>query len=170
MRFASKRRMRSWTREKGSPRDVQTQARTETPHSTDTHATMYSDYKHYDSMKFLAGCDPIGCTFDGSLPKDAHGGSLSDPVETEKTGILDCIPYGFLVEVDKGFLIDNLCAELGVGCVRPTKKFKNQTLQSAEDTALHQKVGNSRIVIEQVNGGAKGQGRYFNGVIPAKRK
>mmetsp|Transcript_5450 Transcript_5450/g.8959 ORF Transcript_5450/g.8959 Transcript_5450/m.8959 type:complete len:113 (-) Transcript_5450:215-553(-) len=57
-------------------------------------------------------------------------------------------------------------AALGLECIRPVKKLKNQTQQSAEDTALIQKVGNTRIVIDQVNAGAKMSGRYFNGVVP----
>jgi len=133
---------------------------------TTAHAVNYSDYKGHDTIKFLAGCDPIGCTFDKSLAKYGYPGSLGDSIGTAKMGILDCIPFGMRVEVDKGFLIDNLCAKLGIGCSRPPKKLKGQTQMSAEDTALTQKIGNTRIVIEQVNGGAKMQGRYFNGVIP----
>jgi len=113
----------------------------------------------------LAGCNPIGCTWQDSLAKHGYPGSLGDSIGTAKTGILKCILFGFRVEVDKGFLIDNLCAELGIGCDRPPKKLKGQTQMSAEDTALTQKIGNTRIVIEQGNGGAKMQTRYFNGVI-----
>jgi hypothetical protein len=93
-------------------------------------------------------------------------GSISDPMATSVSNILAGIPFGLQVEVDKGFLIENLCVLLGIGCIRPPKKLKGQTQQSVEDTALTQKIGNTRIVIENVNGGAKGQGRYFNGVIP----
>lgn len=130
------------------------------------HAVMFSDYKKHDTLKHLAGCDPIGTTWSDSIPIDANAGSLADPIATEETGILNCIPFGMRVEVDKGFLIDNMCAELGIGCLRPPKKLAKQTQMSAEDTALTQKIGNTRIVIEQVNGGAKMQGRYFNGIIP----
>jgi hypothetical protein len=48
----------------------------------------------------------------------------------------------------------------------PQKKIKSQTQQSAEDTTLCQKIGNTQIVIEQVNSGAKMLGHYFNSVIP----
>jgi hypothetical protein len=70
------------------------------------------------------------------------------------------------VNVDKGFLTDNVCAEIGIGCARPPKKLKRQVQQSAEDTAHTQKVGNTRIVVEQVNGGGKMSCRCFDGTIP----
>jgi len=59
-----------------------------------------------------------------------------------------------------------MCARVGVGCARPVKKQRNQTQTSEADTAETQIIGNTRIIIEQCNGGAKQQGRYFDGVIP----
>jgi hypothetical protein len=48
-----------------------------------------------------------------------------------------------------------IVAEIGIGCAHPPKNLKRQVQQLAEDTAHTQKVGNTRIVVEQVNGGAK---------------
>ena len=59
------------------------------------------------------------------------------------------------VEVDKGFLIENKCALLSLVCVRPMKMIPHQTKQSKEDADLTQKVGKTRIVIEQCNGQTK---------------
>lgn len=143
-----------------------TEVQAQIVHMTSAHTAMYSDYKNHDTVKHAASCDPIGCPFNESVPMDGYPGFLSDPILTEKTGILSCIPFGMVVEVDKGFLIDNLCAQLGIGCHRALKKLKHQTQQSAEDTALTQKIANTRIIIEQVNGGAKMSGQYFNGVVP----
>jgi len=131
------------------------------------HGVLHSDYKGTTTLKSLAGCGPIGETFDESVPEHGViGGGGGDTAATEATGILECVPFGMAVEVDKGFLIDNICALLGIGIHRPPKKMKGQTQQSAEDTALTQKIGNTRIVIEQVNGGAKATGGFFKGVIP----
>jgi hypothetical protein len=58
------------------------------------------------------------------------------------------------------------CALLGVQVIRPMKKRSHQQQQSAEDTGLTQKVGNTRIVIEQNNGQMKMSTRYFNSDIP----
>lgn len=59
------------------------------------------------------------------------------------------------MQVDKGFLIDNDCAVKGLICVRPQKMLKGQKQQSANETARHQKVGITRIPVEQMNGQAK---------------
>ena len=85
---------------------------------------------------------------------------------TELSKILESVPFGMAIEVDKGLIIENLCASLGIRCYRPPKKLRGQTQQLAVDTAETQKVGNTRIVIEQVNGQSKISSRYFNGVIP----
>jgi hypothetical protein len=130
-----------------------TEVFTQDPDLISAHAAMRSDYKKHETEKFAAGSDAIGCTWGESLPKP-YPGAISDPLITELTRIIDQIPFGMAVEVDKGFLIENLCAKLGVRCIRPMKKLKTQTQQSKEDTGLTQKVGNTRIVIEQVNGQA----------------
>ena len=63
--------------------------------------------------------------------------------------MLHTVPCGSKVEVNKGFLIENECTLLGIGCVRPMKIVDGQKLQSGEDAALTQKVGKTRIVIKQ---------------------
>ena len=64
--------------------------------------------------------------------------------------------------MDKGFLIENECALLGIICIRPMKMLDKQTQQSAEDTALTQKVGKTRIPIEQANGQMKRGTAFFD--------
>jgi hypothetical protein len=106
---------------------------------TGVHAILYSSYKGHDTMKVLAACDIIGCTYDGSIPDKVYGGSIGDVMATNDSKILLSVPFGSKVEVDKGFLLDNLCACLGIGLVRPVKRQRNQTQTSAEDTAETQK-------------------------------
>ena len=122
---------------------------------------LYSAYKHNSTLKWLVGCDPIGTVWNESIT-DANGGAISDPIQTTVTRILEDIPCGCAVEVDKGFMIDNDCALLGILCVRPQKFIKHQQQQSKEDVAGTQKIGNTRIVIEQVNGGAKLPTQFFD--------
>ncbi|KAL7552028.1 hypothetical protein ACHAWF_017126 [Thalassiosira exigua] len=123
-------------------------------------AILYSAYKHNSTLKWLAGCCPIGSFHKDSIG-DAHGGSISDPFATRVSKILESIPFGMAVEVDKGFMIENDCALLGIICIRPMKKLEKQTQQSKEDTALTQKVGKTRIVIEQGNGRMKPSTSFF---------
>ena len=124
-------------------------------------AILYSTYKHDLTMKWLAACCPIGAVADKFIGS-GHGGSISDPIATNVSKMLNTVPYGLKVEVDKGFLIENECALLGIGCVRPMKLIDGQAQQSAEDAALTQKVGKTRIVIEQKNGQLKGATNYFD--------
>lgn len=124
-------------------------------------AILYSVYKHSSTLKWLVGCDPIGTTWSDAI-SNAYPGAISDPVVTAVSEIIKIVQYGTAVEVDKGFLIDNDCAEEGVICIRPMKFMKGQQQQSKEDVALTQKVGMTRIPIEQLNGQAKNAGGYFD--------
>ena len=131
-------------------------------------AILYSAYKHNSTLKWLAACDPIGVMHKDSIGK-AHGGSISDPFATLVAKILPNLPFGTSAEVDKGFLIENLCALIGINCVRPMKRLDGQIQQSMEDTALTQKVGKTRIVIEQCNGGMKADTGFFDRKIQIKQ-
>jgi hypothetical protein len=139
-------------------------ARNKNAHAVTTH----SSHKGRDTIKcFAAGCGgPIGEMFDGLLARGGNGGSLLDCLATELMNLVDCVPCGHAVNVDKGFLTDNVCAEIGIGCTCSPNKLKKQVQQSAEDAAHAQKVGNARTVVEQVNGGAKMSCRHFNGTTP----
>ena len=96
---------------------------------------LYSAYKHNSTLKWLVGCDPIGITWAGSI-SDGYPGSISDPVATDVSNILDQVPFGCATEVDKGFQIENACAQRGIACIRPMKFMEGQKQQSKEDTAL----------------------------------
>jgi hypothetical protein len=129
------------------------------------YSILYSCYKSHATLKFLIGCDGIGTTWDEAI-SDGFGGSISDPVVTRITRILETIPFGSLGEVDKAFLCENDAINQGVGLVRPMKMLDNQVQQSAADTALTQKVGNTRIAIEQLNGAAKAACNYLDHNVP----
>ena len=124
-------------------------------------AILYSAYKHHSTLKWLVGCDPIGTVWDDSI-SDGYPGAVSDPILTTVTKILEQIPFGCAIEVDKGFLIENDCALLGIHCIRPMKMLQGQTQQSKEDVALTQKVGKTRIPVEQINGQMKNSASFFD--------
>jgi hypothetical protein len=128
------------------------------------YSVLYSHYKNHATLKFLIGCDGIGTTWDEGI-SDGFGGSISDPQATRITKLLESIPFGAQGEVDKGFLSENDAIQLGVGLVRPAKCLDNQVQQSATDTARTQKVGNTRIAVEQLNGGSKASCNFFNSNI-----
>jgi hypothetical protein len=131
------------------------------------HSAMCLSHKGRDTIKRFAGCGPVGETIDGSLAQDGNSDSLSDSLGAKLMNLLDCVPW-HAVNVDKGFLMDNTCAVISIGCTRPPKKLRKQVQQLAKDMAQHaQKVGIARIVVEQVlNGGAWMSCMSFNGTIP----
>ena len=142
-----------------------TEVYTQDPEPLDVHAALRSDYKDRETEKILCGCDPIGCSWDEAI-SDGFPGAITDATEAEISAILNTVPFGMAVETDKGILVDIDCWLRGIWLVRPQKKLKLQTQQSVHDTGCTQKVGNSRIVVEQLNGQAKMSTRYFNGTIP----
>ena len=121
-------------------------------------AILYSAYKHHSTMKWLVRCDPIGTVWNDSI-SDGHGGSISDPMFTYVTNILEQIPAGS----GGGQRIFNRepRARLGIFCVCPMKCLKKQQQQCQEDVALTQKVGKNRIAIKQANGQMKQSSASF---------
>ena len=128
-------------------------------------STTYSDYKKNPTVKFLAGSGTVGETAAKFVP-DGNGGKGSDVMMTDDTNILAVVPFGNTCETDKGFIVDNIASREGVRIDRPQKQKRYQKQQSAIDTAQTQKIGNTRIIIENVNGGVKSDVRYLNALIP----
>jgi hypothetical protein len=128
-------------------------------------SSTYSDYKGHPTIKWLGATDPIGCPWNMTVP-DGNPGRISDVVVTEDTKILQQVPFGHTCKVDKGFIVDNEAALEGVVMDRPQKRLKKQVQQSSADTSQTQKIGNTRIIVENVNGELKLQIRHLNVLIP----
>eukprot|EP00985_Skeletonema_marinoi_P012615 scaffold6122_cov167-Skeletonema_marinoi.AAC.1 len=101
---------------------------------TNVASTTHSDYKKHCTVKFLAACGIIGEVPAEWVP-DGRGGRASDVMMTDHTNILRFVPYGHTCKVDKGFIVNLIAAREGV-------------IQT-------QKIGNTRIIVENVNGGVK---------------
>ena len=85
----------------------------------------YSDYKKYCTAKLLGGCNPIGCPWWDIVP-DANPSKASGNFMTDDTKILQQVPFGGTVKVDRGFLVNNEAAFEGVILDRPHKRLKKQ--------------------------------------------
>lgn len=131
-------------------------------------SSTHSDYKKHCTVKFLGGTDPIGCPWGATVP-DGNPGKASDVLMTADTQILRQVPFGYNAKVDKGFLVDNEAAGEGVVVDRPQKRARKQVQQSTVDTTQTQKIGNTRIIVENVNGEMKLQIRYLNVLIPCNQ-
>ena len=128
----------------------------------------HSDYKKHSTVKCLGGCDPIGCPWDNSIT-EGRVGRASDTFFTISSKILREVPCGGTAKVDKGFPVDNEAVKDGVKIDRPAKRKRNQVKQSSVDTSQTQKIGNTRIVVENVNGEMKLQIRMLNVLIPCNQ-
>ena len=138
---------------------------TEQSSNSNVSSSTHSEYKKHCTVKFLGAVDPIGCSWAGTVP-DGNTGRLSDVIATKDTKILRQVPFGHVVQGDKGFLVDNPAAYEGVDVDRPAKRRRKQVQQSDVDTGQTQKLGNKRIIVENVNGEAKLSTRYLNALIP----
>ena len=76
-------------------------------------AVMYSPYKHNFTLEWLTGCCSIGA-LSGDIIGAGHGGSISDQVATTVSQILKSVLFGMGFKINKGFLIENKCAFLGI--------------------------------------------------------
>ncbi|KAL7534641.1 hypothetical protein ACHAXR_006013 [Thalassiosira sp. AJA248-18] len=133
--------------------------------NTNVASSTHSDYKGHTTVKFLGACDPIGCVPAKFISED-NPGRAGDGLITKHSNILHEVPFGHTVKVDKGFLIENDAAALGVHVDRPQKRLQKQVQQSTVDTSQTQKVGNTRIIVENVNGELKLGIHYLNVLIP----
>lgn len=101
----------------------------------------YSHYKQRHTFKVLIGIAPNGTiTFVSNL----FPGSISDKEITRKSGILNNLIAEDLVLVDKGFLISDMCSELGVTVNIPPFLVRPQfTVQEALATTKNCQSKNS---------------------------
>jgi hypothetical protein len=79
------------------------------------------------------GTDPVGTFWHDAIPK-GHPGGASDMVMPFVLKIMEQVLPGMAVEVEKGFIIDNLCAMVGIICIRPEKRLNGQMQQAAATT------------------------------------
>ena len=142
----------------------------EDPRFRAAHSVLYSVYHAQTGLKFGVGSTPTGVV-PHSWCTEGYPSSLTDPnlVEASKV-IKNNLRFGDIVEVDKAFLIECQCALLGIQVQRPTTMRDKQRQQSRGDTEKTQEVGNTRIIIEQVNRQGKSENRYFRGPVPISSK
>lgn len=93
-----------------------TEIQMENPSALDKKSSCYSSYKSRPTMKSLVGITPSGViAFVSSL----YPGSTTDKEITIKSGLLDKLKRGDEIMADKGFLIQDEVASLGVTLTIP---------------------------------------------------
>jgi hypothetical protein len=142
----------------------------EDPRLRNLHSVLYSSYHAQTGAKFGVGCTPFGVV-PHPWCSEGYPSSVSDPNLVDSSKIIaNNLRRGDMVQVDKGFLIENECAKIGVQVSRPTTMRNKQQQQSRGETEKTQTVANTRIFIENVNRQGKSEHRYFRGPVSISTK
>ncbi|XP_040068774.1 uncharacterized protein LOC115320941 isoform X1 [Ixodes scapularis] len=127
-----------------------TEVRIERASSLAAQRQTFSSYKHYNTFKEVVGCAPDGYI---SFVSDLWGGSSSDRVIVEKSGLLEQLQPGDAIMVDKGFKLNDLPpgVRVHIPCFR-----KPGEPQMAENELSHTRhVASARVIVERAIGRIK---------------
>jgi hypothetical protein len=118
----------------------------ERPSSLYVQSQTYSNYKSTNTVKGLLACTPAGHI---GFISQLYTGCISDRELVERSGFLkQRHNKGAMWMVDKGFLIHDLCAPLGITLNMP--KFVGMDEQMLPEDVVHtQEVASERIHIER---------------------
>uniref|UniRef100_A0A8D9B0V5 THAP-type domain-containing protein n=1 Tax=Cacopsylla melanoneura TaxID=428564 RepID=A0A8D9B0V5_9HEMI len=121
------------------------------PASLDKQKEVFSAYKQRHTFKVLVGISPNAVI---TFISDLYPGSQSDKAITEKCGILSHMKAGDLILCDKGFLITQMCKNLGVSVNIPP--FKTNPQFTREEAIVTRQIARARIHVERAIGRMKG--------------
>ena len=134
----------------------------ERPSSLVSQSSTFSTYKNKNTVKVLIGIMPSGPV---TFISDCYEGSISDKKLVQVSGLLEKLEPGDEIMADKGFLIQDILAPLGVRLnVPPLMKSNSQ--MAAEDVILTKKIAQLRIHVERAIGRIK-EYHILQGVLPA---
>ena len=136
----------------------------EKPSSLLAKACTWSQYKHYNTAKYLISITPQGVI---SFISRGWGGRASDQFITENSGFLDNILAGdvILAEPDRGFLIEEALGACGASLYIPAfTRGKDQL--SAMEIEKTRNIANVRIHVERVIGCVRLTILNTTGVLP----
>ncbi|XP_078029682.1 uncharacterized protein LOC144466498 [Epinephelus lanceolatus] len=137
-----------------------TELRCETPSSLILQSETFSSYKNHTTFKGLIGIAPSGMiTFISKL----YTGSISDKEITRESGLTQLLLPGDGVMADKGFLIEDLLAEVGATLVIPP--FKTTPQLSTTDTQKIQAIAHLRVLVERAIRRVR-EYHIWDGVVP----
>ncbi|CAN7948431.1 unnamed protein product, partial [Ixodes pacificus] len=127
-----------------------TEVRIQRPSSLAAQRQTFSPYKHFNIYKAV-----IGCTADGyiSYVSKLWGGSVSDRLIVEESGLLGLLESGDAIMVDKGFKLNNIPP--GVQVHIPAFRKPQEPQMPEEDVAHSRRVASARVIVERVIGRVK---------------
>jgi len=122
-----------------------TEFKIETPSSLVAQSSTYSTYKSNNTFKVLYLTSATGMIL---YVSDSYSGKTSDKEIVNQSKVLDLIPEGSHILVDRGFEITNECSVRGITVDIPAFLGPRQQLTS-EETWLTEKIANIRIHVER---------------------
>uniref|UniRef100_A0A8D8XB18 DDE Tnp4 domain-containing protein n=1 Tax=Cacopsylla melanoneura TaxID=428564 RepID=A0A8D8XB18_9HEMI len=120
------------------------------PSNLRTQREVYSSYKHRHTFKVLIGISTNAVI---TYVSDLYPGSTSDKVITKECGVLSHMTAGDLILCDKGFLISDLCAPLGVNVNIPP--FLTNPQFTKNEVLATKQIARARIHVERAIGRLK---------------
>ncbi|XP_074654491.1 uncharacterized protein LOC141908365 [Tubulanus polymorphus] len=140
-----------------------TEIPTETPSALDIQASLWSDYKHDTTIKFLVSISPTGAI---TFVSKCYGGRASDKYIFTDSKVLDLIEADDQVLADRGFKItEELLLRRATLAIPPS--VKTGIPLSHEESVKTTRIANTRIFVEKAIGRMKYY-RILADVIPLK--
>ena len=129
-----------------------------------TRACTWSQYKHYNTAKYLIAVTPQGVI---SFISKGWGGRVSDQFITEHSGFLNNVLSRDIILADRGFLIEESLGARGASLQIPAfTKGKDQL--TASEIEKTRNIANVRIHVERVIGSVRQRFTILSatGVLP----
>ena len=123
----------------------------EKPSNLLARACTWSQYKHYNTIKYLISATPQGVV---SFVSNGWGGRASDKYITENSGFLNKLLPGDIVLADRGFFIEESVGSMGASLQIPDFT-KGQDHLSAGQIERTRNIANVRIHIERIIGSVR---------------
>jgi hypothetical protein len=106
----------------------------------------YSHYKGRHTLKFMVGIAPCGLL---TFVSDVYGGKASDKFIFNDCGIVELLESRDGVMVDRGFFIEEECAEKDVRIIRPSFMPRGESQLPVHEAEYSREVARARVHVER---------------------
>nr|XP_047138993.1 uncharacterized protein LOC124814930 [Hydra vulgaris] len=118
----------------------------ETPKDLELQSATWSEYKHYNTLKFLIGVAPNSSII---FVSKAFTGRISDKKITLDSNFLDLVPSYSTLMADKGFNLIEECVARKIYFITPPGR-RGTSQMIASDVSKTSAIAKVRILVEQV--------------------
>lgn len=125
--------------------------RTQIPSNAQQQNNTFSQYKHYNTFKYLIG---ISCYGGIIFVSEGFEGSKSDKEIMKKCGLMDLLEAGDDVMCDRGFNVVGELLQIGVKTIKPPDYIEGKPLTAAAEL-YNSAISRARIYVEHAIGKIK---------------